>query len=671
MTVAIRSLPPADRFLFSLCAAWLAASAAAAPAQQVDAIDWRAAQVDLSFLNAAERPAGRRGFVRAQGETLVFADGTPARFWGVNLTAQAVFGTDKASAREHAARLSRLGFNLVRLHHHDSFWTSPNIFGADPAGGSRKLDPAMLDRIDWWIRCLRDEGIYVWLDLHVQRQLRRQDGIQDFDDMAKGREAVELKGFNYVNADIEQAMKAFNEAYLSHVNAYTGLSYKDDPAIAAVLLTNENDLTQHYGNALLPNQKVPLHSARYMALAREFAQQHGLPADKVWRSWEPGVSRIFLNDLERRFDERMISHLRGIGVKVPIATTNWWGGQPSSLPALTCGDVMDVHVYEDSGTDGSDPRREGSALYTAAIAQVAGKPVTVSEWNMAKFPSADRQDQPLRVAAMASRQGWDALMHYAYAQVPLQDTAAAASNWHAFNDPSRLAMMPAAALLYRQQHVKPSGVVHAWAPSAEQLFDTPSEATLATLRIAAERGRLVTVLPKVPALGWLRTASKPPGSLDAMSAGKSLAPGTSVLDADTGEVRRDWSAGVLTISTSRTQAAAGRLGGRTIELPDVRVRIASSRAGMAVQSLDGRPIGESAHLLVSIAAPTEPSSPERLPFLAELPTGDVELHASPGLESKSQPGVQINYIDGRYVVHFDGKAAVHWVSLRRPARSGR
>ena len=47
------------------------------------------APVDLSFLNRDDRPAGRRGFVRADGDRLVFADGTPARFWGGNLAAYA------------------------------------------------------------------------------------------------------------------------------------------------------------------------------------------------------------------------------------------------------------------------------------------------------------------------------------------------------------------------------------------------------------------------------------------------------------------------------------------------------------------------------------------------------------------------------------------------------
>jgi hypothetical protein len=64
-----------------------------------DQLDWRKSPVDLSFLNAPEIPAGKRGFVKAVGEQLQFADGTPARFWGTNLSAYALFGSPDEEIR--------------------------------------------------------------------------------------------------------------------------------------------------------------------------------------------------------------------------------------------------------------------------------------------------------------------------------------------------------------------------------------------------------------------------------------------------------------------------------------------------------------------------------------------------------------------------------------------
>ena len=93
-------------------------------------LDWAKAPVDLSFLNAPEKPAGKHGFLKTVNDRLVFDDSTPARFWGTNVVAYSLFATiSHEDVRRQARRLSALGFNLVRLHHIDSDWVQPNIFG--------------------------------------------------------------------------------------------------------------------------------------------------------------------------------------------------------------------------------------------------------------------------------------------------------------------------------------------------------------------------------------------------------------------------------------------------------------------------------------------------------------------------------------------------------------
>ena len=88
----------------------------------------------------------------------------------------------------------------------------------------------------------------------------------------------------------------------------------------------ENDLTYHFGNALLPDKNVPEHNAVYMSAASAFAGRFNLPNNKVWPAWTCRPSKIFLNDLEHKFDERLIQQLKRIDIKVPIATTNYWDG---------------------------------------------------------------------------------------------------------------------------------------------------------------------------------------------------------------------------------------------------------------------------------------------------------------------------------------------------------
>ncbi|WP_248914235.1 cellulase family glycosylhydrolase [Pseudomonas moorei] len=646
-----------------------------------DKLDWKTSPVDLSFLNAQEKPAGKRGFVKAAGEQLLFADGTPARFWGTNLSAYALYRTPDDAIKLQAKRLSALGFNLVRLHHHDSPWVFPNIFGdGNVIQDTQQLSPESLKKIDWWIKCLKDEGIYVWLDMHVERAVSAKDNIFGFEEMPKNsKNTADLKGYAYVNSTIQQAMKRFAESYLTHVNTYTGLAYKDDPAIAAILITNENDVTHHYGNALLPDKKVPKHNKVYMAEAEAFARQHNLSASQTWRSWEPGPSKLFLNDLEQRFNVDMIQYLRTLGVKVPIATTSSWGGNGlNSLPALTAGDVIDVHSYGGLGQLEKNPLTSEGIVNWIAAGQVVGKPLTVTEWNNEPFPTPDRHSLPLYMAGTASHQGWDALMQYAYSQEPLTGGWMTADNWHAYNDPALLATLPAAALLYRRGDVAPARTTYVFAPTPDTLFNQSiSAANSALLRTAMEKGKLEIALPSTPELPWLQQSTIP-GDAQVFHD-----PNQSLLDAnaseattDTGELKRNWKQGVYTINTPRTQAATGWIGGKSIALGKIEVNVKTANASVVVQSLDDTPVGRSQDLLISLGARAVPQDDGKTPFYVEPLEGTLTIQAPQGLTLFSQdaPGqikkLPATYADGRYTINFDGVQASNWLFLKKGATPG-
>lgn len=634
-------------------------------------LDWRTSPVDLSFLNARERPAGHRGFVRTAGASLIFEDGSPARFWGTNVVAYALFETSRDNVKEQAKRISALGFNLVRIHHLDSPWVTPNIFGRD-AADTQTLDPASLDKLDWWIKCLKDEGIYVWLDLHAQRALTESDHIYGFDEIREGKKAADLKGYNYVNLTIQQAMKRFNKAYLNHINAYTGVAYKNEPAIMAMLITNENDVTNHFGNALLPDKGVPLHNRLYMNLANGFAAKYNLPGGKIWRSWEPGPSKLFLNDLEHNFDVEMISHLHALGAKVPIATTSSWGDDPIfSLPALSTGDIIDAHAYGKPLELEKNPLTEPNMVNWLSMSQVAGKPMSVTEWNVSPFPAPDRHSSPLYIASAARLQGWDAIMLYAYAQSPLND-AGAPSNWHAFNDPALIATLPAAALLFRQGHVKEADTTYALAPDREQLFyQSNSPENNIAARTASEKGKLVVVMPRIPELPWLKNGTIPVGAKVIQNMNQSMIDGnaTEVLS-DTGEIRRNWTKGIYTINTPRTQAAMGWIGKEPVVLREVKIDVRTRNASVAVQSLDGLPIKLSSSLMISLGARAVPAG-KALPFRSEPVLGQLTIHAHKGLRllkrtaDRREQEIPAKYYDGKYVINLENSPETSWLFLKK------
>ncbi len=637
-------------------------------------VAWNQSPVDMSFLNANEKPAGKHGFLRAQGESLVFEDGTKARFWGTNITASTLFGTTEPGMRSQAKRLSRLGFNLVRLHHHDSQWVRPNIFG-NRADNTLSLDPQSHKKIDLWIKALRDEGIYIWLDLHVGREFTQKDGIRGFSEIAKGKKTKTIKGFSYINPDIQDRMKDFNEAYLSHVNPFTSLAYKDDPSIVGMLITNENDLANHFGNALLPNQKVPEHNKIYMSLALKFAAVKGLNYNKVWRSWEHGPSKLFLNDLEHQFNQKMISHLNKLGVKAPISTMNTWGGMPlSGLPSLGDGDIITVNSYGRADALSTNPRVRANLAHWIAAASVAGKPLAVTEWNVSPFPAFDRFNIPTYLASLASLQDWDAMMQYAYAQSSL-NRPGRPSNWHSFNDPALLAMLPVAALLYRQKHVSQAKRTYYLSLSPDDLMEQYiSPKNSAAIRTLAEQSKLRIALPAIPELPWFKPENIPQDAIIVREPTRDFIPkNQNHTCSDTQEICRNWVQGVATINTPKSQIASGWIGGRLIELDDVSFQIKTANASIAVQSLDGIDISKSTKILISMAAQSVPGKHNKLPFLSEPIEGLLHIHAAEGLKLYTLNAVgfkkliNVKRINGRYVVPVGAGLKTYWLMLMKPA----
>ena len=282
----------------------------------------------------------------------------PVRFWGANLAAYALFSTPRQNVAKQAHRMAQLGYNLMRIHHHDSDWVNPNIFDRQ-FKDSRHLNAKSLDALDWWIKCLKDEGIYVWIDAHVGRLLAPKDPVSLGVGEIK-KHGNELKGFCYYNEDLQKLMIEFQHHYLDHVNKYTKLRYKDEPAVMGVLITNENDVTAHQGFVVLPDKNNPVHNALFTREYKAFARRSGLAEDRVFQIWLPGPGKLYSSDVEHRFNQTMIEDLRALGVKAPIATTNYWGDESLfSVPSLTDGDVIDVHSYGVSEAISTNPRSRG------------------------------------------------------------------------------------------------------------------------------------------------------------------------------------------------------------------------------------------------------------------------------------------------------------------------
>ncbi|HWB73510.1 MAG TPA: hypothetical protein VG755_01115, partial [Nannocystaceae bacterium] len=491
--------------------------------------------VDVSFLGDA--PAGKHGRVKANGDELVFEDGTPVRFWGTNVAAYALFGTDKAAVQRQAKRLAALGYNLVRIHHHDSAWVEPNVF--EP--GTRRLRSESLDAIDWWIKCLSDVGIYVWLDLHVGRRFLPGDAIAGFNELPDG----DGHGFNYVDPRIEALMQSFAEQYLSRNNRYTGKSIATDPAVAFVLVTNENDVTFHFGQYMIPGSGRPVHEALMRTRMTEITKKNGLPLEQALRTWEPGPAKLVLAEIEHAWDRRAIAGLHKLGVKVPIVPTSLWADQSLfSLSPLRSGDAIDVHSYGPAEMSSSNPHFEPTFMSWPAMGAAVGKPVTISEWNV-PLPARDRFEAPLYVAAISALQGWDAPVLYSHVQDVLGPPRSV-SLFSSWVDPEITALMPAAAVMFRRGDVARAKQTIVVRPSvADTYLRARNPYNSAALRTGFEQSRVLVALPDAKELDWDRVDDLPAGATIVEDLDRDLLPKDSTrVVSDTGEITRDFAEGI-------------------------------------------------------------------------------------------------------------------------------
>ncbi|WP_367648208.1 cellulase family glycosylhydrolase [Ruegeria arenilitoris] len=623
----------------------------------LDKITLRTATPDLSGLN--HKPAGIHGRVMAQGDQLIFEDGTPIRFWGANLQAYAIYFTEPRNIKAHAKRLAQLGFNLVRIHHHDSDWVQPNIFGEN-AKTTTQLNPAWLNKLDQWITALKDEGIYIWLDLHVGRRFTASDGVENFEELAGGQDKADAVGFNFVSPSIERLMQEFQTAFLSHKNKYTGLSYSEEPAVIAVQITNENDLTHHFGNILLPDKGVPRHSETYMALANAFAKEHGFDAERTWRAWEFGPSKIFLNDLEHKFFDRMAQSVRDTGFDGLISTTSLWGEMSiAGLPSQMRGGIVDTHSYGWEGEIDFDPRQRAGLLDWLAIAQVDGLPLSVSEWNIGTTLAEDRFVAPVRVAAMAAFQGWDAMMVYGYSQQGLNGNVFP-ENWSIASDPGMIWMMPAAAILYRAGHIRQAEQTYALCPDASDFFGRSiAPDTSIGIRTIIEQSRLVTCMPETPALPWLTATNLTGKSYQDLDPDRSyLKSRSGVVEADTGEFFRAFEKGQFVVNIDNSQIVAGRFHGEPVKTSNVEFNVDNPMAAIAVQSLDQSALTQARRILISISGRAISVHPEDENFRIEPITGILRIQARPDLELISRDG-RVGDVSAAHTV----KDGVHEIDL--------
>jgi len=592
--------------------------------------DFSKTPADVSFL--LDAPAGKHGFMKVKNGHFYFEDGTRARFWGLNIYAPSTF-PEKKEAELMAARLSKFGCNLVRVHHLDAFWAHPNIFDGN-FNDTQHLSAEALDKLDYLVYQLKSRGIYIFMDLLVDREFKEGDSVPDYKNVERG---AKISGF--FDPRVIELQKIYARQLLTHVNPYTGLRYIDDPAVVSAKLINEGmlfyigtqfGLSSYYLAELdrLFNEYLIRKYGDRGGLARAWTDKYGRcdltegedprkynvkRADTPLRYQRGGGEKVealrladtlrFYGQVQIDYFKDMEMYLRSIGLRVPISGSNHWVNIASDVKANASLDYIDRHRYFDHPQFGygvevvfeDQPmvlNPADSLPNNLAYYKVAGKPFVVSEWNCC-FPNEYRVEGPLLMAAYACLQDWDGVLEFSFNsgewKAPMED------NFDISAWPNVWSQWPAAAALFHRGDVATAKGIYEQILGDKDLYGP------------IEEDKPIADEPYLPLItktqiGFGRDGNTPDTGYYLSNFANS---NNKVIASDTGELKWNYGQGFFTINTDKTQAAVGFLNGKNIQLKDVNIAARTKFCSLSLVSLDDQPLALSRHLLLTSAARIE------------------------------------------------------------------
>lgn len=613
--------------------------------------------VDISFVFEDEKPAGKHGFVRADGEDLRFEDGTLGKFWGVNFNGGACFPS-KEYAPKVARRLAQAGCNIVRFHQLDAEWDTPNIFSYSKGKRvttTRVLDPRSLDALDYLIHCLKEEGIYCYLDMTTYRKYKEGDDVPHYEELMDN-----ARPWSNTNPRLIELQKEFCTQIWTHVNPYTGLAYKDDPVFVMSEITNENDLFQNSDGRNRFGGYSEYYAQEFRRFFRDWLAEKGIEYDwencDLYAIDEPLVN--FKVDITAKYYREMRDHMISIGVKIPITGTNWTRSSGLTKAHLDM-DFCDSHHYFYDWRWGNTERACAHRSITSVPSafpgmpkmRLPGKPFFISEWDM-PWPNAFRAEGPIYYAAVGALQNWSgfAIHTYAYGtrldemkvlgselSSPVGGVPYREGIFSVWNDPAKFGLFYHAALILRRGDVSPAN--KKVAVNAKALGKTVATAYQGGLEQYYMNNTFDGVLPE----GYdelVQEEDKIPHAT----------PGKIV--SDNGQMWRDLNRQIGVIDTERTKVFYGMIGkGGSAASTKLRVPVDIHANGMSVDSytdfgvialssLTNEPIETSDNMLLSAIGRARNTGAQfdgdkmldigRAPILAEVINANVKIKTAIG-----------------------------------------
>ncbi len=608
--------------------------------------------IDMSQL--IEKPAGRHGFLKREGKDFVFEQGTPVKFWGVDAGMTDTVDSQRRQARFYA----KYGINMVRQHPVES------VLGVLQSGGrNRQFDPAKLDRWDRWFSILKENGIYMTWSLFYPHVITPDDGYpQDlYNELPDRGAGKSTSGVVAIMQELQDSEWQWECSLLEHVNPYTQLAYKDDPALAIVEVHNEDSIFWHaplndlaeYSNGKLDRHAAILGTMWMNWVKKRYSNDRSLkvawgagkrsddsvdnPRMKMYGAWEMetdgprwnkdsekkrmGDFIRFLAELQRDYYERRQQRLRDLGYKAVTVTTAWKAGGPAASAGNIwtddAADAIDRHNYFGGGAGGHNitagsvsndthMNKAGRGILSSGFWQVEDKPFIMTEWTQKPPNQWKAEIAPLFAFYGMGLQGWDASYHFAASR------AFMGNGWPGMRSyvtctPHYIGQFPALAFAIYNNHFEEGDIISARRLSTGDIFAGTDKLQQEFGPTGYDENELLAHGDTpVEALAIGRVTLKVEDSLESSYLGELSAywdRQSQTIRSSTGQLTWDYGRKVVTIHSEKTQGVIGFAGGRTFDLPGVTVRIGTTPfVSLLFTPLDDRPLIESGHILITAMA---------------------------------------------------------------------
>ncbi|MES2643988.1 MAG: hypothetical protein V4850_31150 [Myxococcota bacterium] len=607
-------------------------------------------------------PVGDKGFVTQGADGHLYfegADGTAeptrAKFWGINIVASPAF-PPKEDAEAYARTLAGLGFNLVRLHHIDQDAPQGVMNPKRGQPGQPELDPDQLDRLDFFVSKLREQGLYLFLEVATLRNFTAADGVPEW---APGVPGGHKLSTMFVPGWTDAYDRWF-ETFWGRTNPYTKLRYADDPMVVTVELSNEHSLLANWGfglENLPPAHLVHLDRrwnawlrTRYpddAALAAAWAgsanprltkgesladgsvlrEPRFPPTFEKWPARRTADLYTFYAEVEEGWFRHLEKKARAMGFRAPIVPSISYD-LPHIQVIRDSWRYSDAHFEWDYMHDNVTTGRSALATPEAFLGRLStaidGHAVAMSELGHPS-PNPYRAEGPFLWAALASLQDWDMVVWFSWADSAFTREVKALSHWGELRTASVLvSQMPAASSAFRG----------GWIPAAPGFLPLHIAEPVARLRSgdAAVIRRPTTFQPwglldaGTPLRQRVRTSFAPtppavvPGA-PAAGVGWWPDPGLLFLDQPTLQVRVG------------PPGDAGRIGDGIRALSGLDVAL-DGWAAVSFASADGKPLADCAEALLTIGTSQEMSHmafSARDTVVAQLGIGPVKVRPAVGV----------------------------------------